>query len=190
LADNGYFLGNHGLGNKITMHEESVRVPMFVHSPLLPVKHAKSDALVSSLDVYPTILDLAGVPVPPHLMGKSLRPILKNPAAAVRECVVTECVGIPENRLGVGHRMARTDRYKYILSDADEEAFFDLKNDPYEMNNLIGNPELKAEIEKHRKMLRDWMTSVGEKRLTMAEIKEAASAKKMKAAKEKPAAGE
>jgi len=62
LADNGYFLGNHGLGNKVTMHEESVRVPMFIHSPLLPVKNAKSDALVSSLDVYPTIIDLAGVP--------------------------------------------------------------------------------------------------------------------------------
>jgi arylsulfatase A-like enzyme len=190
LADNGYFLGNHGLGNKITMHEESVRVPMFVHSPLLPVKHARSDALVSSLDVYPTILDLAGVPVPAHLMGKSLRPVLNNPAATVRECVVTECVGIPESRLGVGHRMARTDRYKYILSDADEEAFFDLKNDPYELNNLIGNPELKAEIEKHRKMLRDWMTSVGEKRLTMAEIKEATAAKKTKTPKGKPDGGE
>ena len=190
FADNGYFLGNHGLGNKITMHEESVRVPMFVHSPLLPVKHAKSDALVSSLDVYPTILDLAGVPAPSNLMGKSLRPILKNPAAVVRDHVITECVGIPENRLGVGHRMVRTDRYKYMLSDADEEAFFDLKNDPYELNNLIDSPELKGEIEKHRKMLRDWMTSVGEKRLTMAEIKEAASAKKTKKTKEKPGAEE
>jgi len=190
FADNGYFLGNHGLGNKITMHEESVRVPMFVHSPLLPVKHAKSDALVSSLDVYPTILDLAGVPAPSHLMGKSLRPVLNNPAAAVRDYVVSECVGIPENRPGVGHRMTRTDRYKYILSDADEEAFFDLKNDPCEMNNLIGSPELKGEIEKHRKMLREWMTGVGEKRLTMAEIKEAASAKKAKTPKGKPDAGE
>ena len=190
FADNGYFLGNHGLGNKITMHEESVRVPMFIHSPLLPVKHAKSDALVSSLDVYPTILDLAGVPAPSNLMGKSLRPILKNPAAVVRDHVITECVGIPENRLGVGHRMVRTDRYKYMLSDADEEAFFDLKNDPYELNNLIDSPELKGEIEKHRKMLRDWMTSVGEKRLTMAEIKEAASAKKTKKTKEKPGAEE
>jgi arylsulfatase A-like enzyme len=163
---------------------------MFIHSPLLPIKHAKSDALVSSLDVYPTILDLAGIPAPSHLMGKSLRPVLKNPAAVVRDHVVTECVGIPESRPGVGHRMVRTDRYKYILSDADEEAFFDLKNDPYELSNLIGSPELKNEIEKHRKMLREWMALVGEKRLTMAEIKEAASAKKAKKAKGKPDAGE
>lgn len=173
LSDNGYFLGNHGLGNKITMHEESVRIPMFVHSPLLPVKHAKSDALVSSLDVYPTILDLAGVAVPPHLMGKSLLPVLKDPSGTVRDYVVSECVGPPEKRLGTGHRMVRTDHFKYILSSSDEEAFFDLRSDPYEMKNLIADPEMKAEIDRHRKMLHDWMTAVGEKRLTMAEVNEA-----------------
>lgn len=172
FADNGYFLGNHGLGNKITMHEESVRVPMFIHSPLLPVRHARSDALVSSLDVYPTILDLAGVPTPSQLMGKSLRPVLDNPAAVVRDHVVAECVGIPESRLGVGHRMVRTDHFKYILSISNEEAFFDLRSDPYEMKNLIADSSLKDEIERHRKMLQEWMTSVGEKRLTMTEITE------------------
>jgi len=170
FSDNGYFLGNHGLGNKITMHEESVRVPMFIHSPLLPVKGAKSDALVSSLDVYPTILDLAGVTPPPQLMGKSLRPILAEPTATVRDYVVSECVGLPENRLGVGHRMVRTDHFKYILSSSDEEAFFDLQKDPYELKNLIADPELKEEVERHRKLLHEWMTSVGEKRLTMEEL--------------------
>jgi len=170
LADNGYFLGNHGLGHKVTMHEESVRVPMFVHSPLLPVKHARSDALVSSLDVYPTILDLAGVPAPSHLMGKSLVPILKDPAAKVRDEVVSEGEGRTEKRLGTGHRMVRSDRFKYILSSSNEEAFFDLKADPYEMKNLIADPELKDEIERHRKILADWMTGVGEKRLTLDEI--------------------
>ncbi len=171
LSDNGYFLGNHGLGNKVTMHEESVRVPMFIHSPLLPVKHAKSDALVSSLDVYPTILDLAGVPAPPHLMGKSLRPILDSPAATVRDHVITECVGPPDKRRGVGHRMVRTDRFKYILTSSDEEAFFDLRSDPYEMTNLVADVSLNDEIERHRKMLRDWMTSVCEKRMPLAEVK-------------------
>lgn len=172
LSDNGYFLGNHGLGNKVTMHEESVRVPMFIHSPLLPVKHAKSDALVSSLDVYPTILDLAGVPAPSHLMGKSLRPILASPAASVRDHVVTECVGPPDKRLGVGHRMVRTDHFKYILTSSDEEAFFDLRSDPYEMTNLIADPSQRDEIERHRKLLHQWMTRVGEKRLALTEVKE------------------
>jgi arylsulfatase A-like enzyme len=170
FADNGYFLGNHGLGNKITMHEESVRVPMFIHSPLLTVKQAKSDALTSSLDVYPTILDLAGVAAPPQLMGKSLRPILAAPTTSVRDHVITECVGPPDKRLGVGHRMVRTDHLKYILTSSNEEAFFDLRSDPYELANLINDEAMKPEIEKHRQMLKDWASSVGEKRTPLAEI--------------------
>jgi len=170
LADNGYHLGNHGLGNKITMHEESVRVPLFLHSPLLPVKHEKSDALVSSLDVFPTILDFAGVPALLQFMGKSLRPILNDSSATVRDHVVSECVGPPEKRLGTGHRMVRTDHFKYILSSSDEEAFFDLQTDPYELKNLFGDSALKDEIERHRTLLREWMISVGEKRLPLAEV--------------------
>ena len=165
LSDNGYHLGNHGLGNKITMHEESVRVPMFIHSPLLPVKRARSDALVSSLDVYPTLLNFAGVVVPPQLMGKSLRPILASPSAAVRDYVVSECVGPPERRVGTGHRMVRTDRFKLILSSSDEQAFFDLRADPFELRNLIGDPAFAGEIDRHRGMLREWTAVVGETRL-------------------------
>jgi len=184
LSDNGYHLGNHGLGNKITMHEESVRVPMFVHSPLLPVKGAKSEALVSSLDVFPTILDYAGITAPAQLMGKSLRPIMNAPESTVRECVFTECVGPPENRVGTGHRMARTDHFKYMLSTDDEEAFFDLRTDPYEMKNLIADPSQSAEIERHRALLRGWSTSVGEKRLSLDEaIKRPKSEKKAKSKK-------
>lgn len=171
LADNGYHLGNHGLGNKITMHEESVRVPMFIHSPLLPVKHAKSDALVSSLDVYPTLLELAGAKPQTPLMGKSLRPLLDKPTATVRDHVISECVGPPDRRLGTGHRMVRTDHLKYILSSSDEEAFFDLNSDPYELKTLIADASQKDEIERHRKLLREWSASVGEKRLPMTEAK-------------------
>jgi arylsulfatase A-like enzyme len=169
LSDNGYHLGNHGLGNKITMHEESVRVPMFIHSPLLTVKSAKSEALVSSLDVFPTIIDFAGASAPPQLMGKSLRPIMNAPEATVRDYVITECVGPPENRVGTGHRMVRTDHFKYMLSTDDDEAFFDLRADPYEMNNLIAEGSLTSEIQRHRAMLREWSVCVGEKRLPLDE---------------------
>jgi arylsulfatase A-like enzyme len=163
-SDNGYFLGNHGLGNKLTMHEESVRVPMFVHSPLLRNKGAVCNALVSGLDLYPTILELAGAMVPETAMGKSLLPLLENPAATLHEYVVSESSGPPETRLGTGHRMARTDRYKYILTTHDEEAFFDLREDPYEKNNLIGSEPLKNEVERHRALLCEWRQRVGEKR--------------------------
>ncbi|MCX6895180.1 MAG: sulfatase-like hydrolase/transferase, partial [Verrucomicrobia bacterium] len=186
FADNGYFLGNHGLGNKVTMHEESVRVPMFIHSPLLANKRVKSDALTSSLDIFPTILDLAGVSAPAQLMGKSLRPILESPSATVRDHVITECVGPPDKRVGVGHRMVRTDHFKYILTGSDEEAFFDLRSDPYEMTNRIAEPALKDEIETHRRMLHDWATRVGEKRLPQAEVVATKPAEGRKAKQSKP----
>lgn len=173
LADNGYHLGNHGLGNKITMHEESVRVPMFIHSPLLPVKHAKSNALVSSLDLYPTLLDLADAKPQTPLMGKSLRPLLDKPTANVRGHVISECVGPPDRRLGTGHRMVRTGHLKYILSSSDEEAFYDLRSDPFEIKNLIVEASQQDEIERHRKLLHKWSASVGEKRLPMSEATEA-----------------
>ncbi len=171
-SDNGYFLGNHGLGNKVTMHEESVRVPMFIHSPLLPNKGAVSEALVSDLDVYPTILELAGKEPPSSLMGRSLRPLLENPNAPFRDHIIAESAGVPERRLGTGHRMVRTDRYKYIFTTHDEEAFFDLQEDPFEMTNLVGEPELKEAIERHRALLKDWQVKVGEKRVPYSKTSE------------------
>jgi len=101
----------------------------------------------------------------PQLMGKSLRPILASPSAALRDYVVSECVGPPERRVGTGHRMVRTDRFKYILSSSDEQAFFDLRTDPFELRNLIGDPALAGEIDRHRGMLREWTALVGETRL-------------------------
>ena len=62
LADNGCFLGNHGLGNKITMHEESVRVPFFVYGDRIKNKGTRFDQIVSSLDVLPPILTLPASP--------------------------------------------------------------------------------------------------------------------------------
>jgi arylsulfatase A-like enzyme len=159
---------------------------MFVHSQLLSVKNAKSDALVSSLDVFLTILDYAGVTAPSQLMGKSLRPIMNAPDTTVRDCVFTECVGPPESRLGTGHCMACTDHFKYMLSADDEEVFFDLRTDPYEMKNLIADASRSAEIERHRALPRGWLSSVGEKRLTMNEAKKRPNSKKK--AKSKKAA--
>jgi arylsulfatase A-like enzyme len=161
LADNGYHLGNHGLGNKITMHEESVRVPCFFHSPLLPRKGARSDALASSLDIYPTLLDFAGIEPPPHLMGQSLRKVLTDPAAVLRDAVVSECVGVG-GKLGQGHRMVRTDRFKYMLSGDNDEGFFDLQADPYELHNLASDTHYAKELQDHRNRLSAWMDQVGD----------------------------
>ena len=143
------------------MHEESVRVPCFFHSPLLPHKAVTSQTLASSLDIYPTLLDFAGAPLPPHLAGKSLRPVLQDPQAKVRDAIVSECVGVG-GKLGQGHRMVRTDRFKYMLSGDNEEALFDLESDPYEQHNLLGDPRYQEQLQAHRQQLITWMDSVGD----------------------------
>jgi arylsulfatase A-like enzyme len=161
LSDNGYHLGNHGLGNKITMHEESVRVPMFMHGPRLNARGLHSQALASSLDVFPTLLALAGVDAPAHLMGTSLLPAIANPADPLREFVASECVGV-KGKLGEGHRMVRTAQWKYVLTDVNDEALFDEQNDPYEMTNLAAAPEHQPRLIEMRALMKRWMESVGD----------------------------
>ncbi|HOW93826.1 MAG TPA: coenzyme F420-0:L-glutamate ligase, partial [Mycolicibacterium fallax] len=73
--------------------EESVRVPMLLCGPCVAKPGVRTRALVSSLDLYPTLLDLAGVPVPGHLAGLSLAPVLDDPEKELRPYVASECVG-------------------------------------------------------------------------------------------------
>ncbi|UCD28913.1 MAG: sulfatase-like hydrolase/transferase, partial [Planctomycetota bacterium] len=161
LSDNGYHLGNHGVGNKLLMYEESVRVPFIVNYPGVIKAGQVIDELVSSLDVMPTILDFAGIPIPKGLEGKSLKPILTGKTSRLREEVFSECCGV--SGLGIGHRMVRTKRWKYMLSDVNDEALFDLKNDPYELKNLVNEPAVQQQLQHLRKSLADWMDRVGDR---------------------------
>ncbi|MCC6487056.1 MAG: sulfatase [Candidatus Hydrogenedentes bacterium] len=161
LSDNGYHLGNHGLGNKITMHEESVRVPMFVHWHGLQSANTRSESLVSSLDLYPTMLDLAGIAPLPHLAGLSLTPLFRDPAARLREFAASECVGVG-GKPGMGHRMVRTKDWKYILTDTNEEVLFDEARDPYEMTNAVEEAANADVLQTHRRYMSEWMRQAGD----------------------------
>ena len=160
LSDNGYFLGNHGLGNKITMFEESVRVPMFMCGPGIPAG-VRTSSLVSSLDVYPTLVALAGGAPSGHLSGKSLQPLLARPDQAVRDYVASECVGVG-GKPGEGHRMVCTTRWKYMVSGTNEEALFDLQEDPYETDNVAASEANQPVLNQMREYLVDWMKKTGD----------------------------
>jgi arylsulfatase A-like enzyme len=161
LSDNGYHLGNHGLGNKITMHEEAVCVPMFIHGPKLVKGGIRSESLVSSVDLMPTLLELAGVPRPGHLPGLSFRALLNNPRCSIHKYVASECVGVG-GKPGQGHRMVRTRQWKYVLTDTNEEALFDEDADPYELKNIAdldANRTTRARLRGH---MREWMSNIGD----------------------------
>lgn len=77
LSDNGFLMGEHGLIDKRVMYDESIRILAFVYCPeLIPVPEV-NDELIVNIDIGPTILDLAGVDIPPSMHGKSLVPLLK-----------------------------------------------------------------------------------------------------------------
>tara|TARA_R110001592_G_scaffold105385_3_gene296297 strand:- start:57708 stop:59069 length:1362 start_codon:yes stop_codon:yes gene_type:complete len=163
LSDNGYFLGNHGLGNKLTMHEESVRVPMFINWDKLKVNTHESDALVSSTDILPTILNIAGLPIPEYLQGKSILPILRDPATVVNDFIASESVGVG-GKVGTGHRMIRSTEWKYIITDNNVELLFNLSEDPYELDNLIDNDLYEPIIEKLKGFYKVWRDKVGDEK--------------------------
>ncbi len=162
LSDNGYHLGNHGLGNKITMHEESVHVPLFIRWPGLPVKGIRCKELTSNLDLYCTLMELAGITRPDWLEGQSLVPLFSHPNSAIREYVCSECVGVGGS-LGMGHRMVRSKQWKYVLTDVCEEALFDEEKDLYEMINLAALPEHREVLNHLRTVLRGWMNHIGDR---------------------------
>ena len=85
-SDNGLALGAHGLMGKQNLYEESVRVPLVFAGPGVPAG-VRSDALVTLQDVFPTLAEMAGVPIPPTVEGRSLVPVLRGGAAGVRESV-------------------------------------------------------------------------------------------------------
>ncbi|HBO43917.1 MAG TPA: sulfatase [Planctomycetaceae bacterium] len=157
-SDNGFFNGEHGLYNKMWMYEPSLHVPLLVRWPGNPHPGAvNDDALVSMLDVAPTILDLAGVPIPEDLQGRSFKRLLTGPTPSDwRKSVYYHYyaqAGLPEN-YGV-----RTSRYKLIrYPDLDLWELFDLQSDPEEIRNLYGQEEyaelsaqLKAELHRLRR---------------------------------------
>lgn len=77
-SDNGYYLGEHGLGDKRSAYEESLRLPLLIRSPFHQLAGRTIDPFVLNIDIAPTIVDLAGLPLPKEFQGHSLRPLLEN----------------------------------------------------------------------------------------------------------------
>lgn len=159
-SDNGYYLGEHERGDKRSAYDESLRIPLLLRYPRLTKKGALVDAMVLNIDLAPTFLDLAGVPVPKEMQGKSWRPLLDGSSVAWRDAWFYEYF---QERAFPGTPTilaVRTDDAKLITypGHAEWTEVFDLKNDPYEIANLAGDPahrdlrqKLEAELERQKK---------------------------------------
>ena len=154
-SDHGENLGDHGLMYKWLMTDEAIRVPMIVRLPgpagtTVPRAGERDELLFSQIDVGPTILEAAGLPVPDRLDGASnLRRLLTGDPAQAPDAVFCE-----DNYL----TMHRTLHRKYIHYAGQPHAeYFDLTNDPFEERNLFGDPAYEPEIVRLRSSLLDWL---------------------------------
>lgn len=159
-SDNGYFYGEHGLSfERRLAYEESIRLPLLVRYPRMIKAGAVRDELALNIDLAPTLLTLAGAPVPENMQGRSLVPLLKGDRTRWRNSFLIEYYSdhVFPRIVRMGYKAVRTRRWKYIhyleLEGMDE--LYDLRTDPYEMKNLINHPrgkkalkEMKEELER------------------------------------------
>jgi len=137
-GDNGLSLGEHGLLGKQNLYEfGGMHVPLIFAGP--GISKSDSKALAHLFDLYPTVCDLAGIPVPAGLDAKSLAPVIKGEQAKVRDSLFTAYRNC--------QRSIRDDRWKLIRYPLiNKTQLFDLQADPHEMTDLADRPESADKI--------------------------------------------
>jgi uncharacterized sulfatase len=138
ISDHGWCLGEHGQWQKRLLFEESARVPMIIYDPDAKGNGKVSSRPVELVDLYPTLADLAGLPVPTGVEGRSLRPLVEDPQAPWDVPAFTQ---VTHGK--VMGRSVRTEQWRYTEwgNDGKEGAeLYDQVNDPKEYKNLIHDP--------------------------------------------------
>ncbi|MFC1498118.1 sulfatase [Verrucomicrobiota bacterium] len=145
-SDNGYSCGSHGFSGKVLPYEEPARVPLMIYDPRHAVSGQKKrcKALTGNVDFAPTILKLAGLPVPENMDGKDLLPLLDNPQSDIRDnMIIMNTYGaVPTCYLAVVTKQWKYNYWWYAGEGMKPvEELFDTENDPLEMKNLAAEPE-------------------------------------------------
>lgn len=153
-ADHGEFMGSHGSMTKGQMYEESAGIPLWVRPPKgQPVAGAQTDIPVSLVDVYGTIAEAAGAKVFPQRQTTSLLPIVRGEVKDDGTRIVFS--EIDQKALSY---MARKGDYKWFRF-GPREYLFNLKEDPYELKNLAGDPAYAGKVQELRDAYFNWLVS-------------------------------
>ncbi len=154
-SDHGEGLGHHKMVRKAFHYDEASKVPLIFSWPgHYPEALVNNQDLVSGVDIFPTMCDIAGIVQPNDMTGQSLGCLLSNNRSLEREFVTSE---IEENR----GQMLRTQRYKYITYYEDPvEQLFDMIKDPGEKQNLAEDSQYLSILSEHRTLFKDWIRSL------------------------------
>jgi len=167
-GDNGMFLGEHGMTDKRTMHEESIRVPLLVRYPKLIRAGTKVAQQVLNIDLAPSVLAVCGAKPLKNIHGRSWTRLLAGDAKGWRTSWFYEYNYEKQFPYTPNVRGVRTDRWKYVhyphgdgKPDRHMAELYDLKNDPGEAKNLIENPACKPVIQRLKAELHRLMQATG-----------------------------
>jgi len=149
-GDHGFHLGDLGIWTKHTNYEQANRIPILITAPGVTKPNTSTQQLAESVDIFPTLAELAGLPAPAGpqpIDGLSLVPVLKDPSARIRDHAYHI---YPRRKIG---RAVRTERYR-LVEWGDEYELYDYQEDPLERENLAGSQpdtvaKLKAILAKH-----------------------------------------
>ena len=157
-TDHGEMSGSHKLIAKTTFYEESSKIPVIIRYPKeIKQSTTNNNALVSTIDIMPTLLDLAGVGIPKGIDGKSFKKQILESGVSTNEFDIV----FSQNQFG---RMVRYDEFKYVRSvvyGITYEILYDIDKDPSESKNLLEDPKFKNQLIKGRKLLDDWLVNEG-----------------------------
>jgi arylsulfatase A-like enzyme len=152
-GDHGYLQNDHGIFGKHNNFERAVRTPMIISAPGISGNKSTS-ALTEFVDIYPSLCELAAIPVPDRIEGRSLVPLLNDPARSWKEAAFSQYPA----KWAMGYSI-RTKRYRYTEwrrkknKKVTARAFFDYEKDPHETKNLVDEPSYKKTIIKIKAML-------------------------------------
>ena len=148
-GDHGYQLGERGKWSKAgSLFEQGARVPFIICLPDAKGNGQASERIVESLDFYPTLVELCGLPAPKNLEGRSLAPLLQNPQAEWNRPAFTVWSENGKTLQGVG---VRNERWRYTEFEDGTAMLFDEVNDPRELKNVVEDPKnqkVRAELSK------------------------------------------
>jgi iduronate 2-sulfatase len=146
-SDHGYHLGEHDFWAKVSLRDESAKVPLII---CVPGKHpAVCDSLTELIDLFPTVASLCGLAVPARLQGQDISPMLDSPTHAVRQAAFS----VAPSRKGF---LLREDKWAYIqyAEDAsDGIELFDMAADPQQYTNLAARPEFENVVQEFKTKL-------------------------------------
>ena len=160
-GDHGFHLGDHGMFCKHSNYEQAVRAPLIFAAPSQTMKGMTTESPSELVDIFPTLCELAGIPIPTRVEGTSLVPILHNPNAIVRESAMEQY-----SRKNIMGYTLRDKRYRYIkwvkkktqgevYGAAVATELYDYAADPLETVNQAANPEYAAVVEKFEAQFRE-----------------------------------